>query len=170
MKAFKIVMMLILAASFAGFTGCKVKYSFSGASTKGLSTLSIQYFQNRAPVVQPGLSQMLTDALLDKCKAQTSLKTTNGIGDANFEGEITDYSTRPYTVGADAEAASNRFTITVKVKFTNSVDPELSFEQTFSRYADYNSNIDLSLVEKDLTDKIVEMLVEDIFNQAFVNW
>ena len=170
MKTLKSVMMLLLVTCIAGLTGCKVKYSFSGASTKGLSTLSIQYFQNRAPVVQPGLSQILTDALLDKCKAQTSLKTTNGIGDANFEGEITDYSTRPYTVGADAEAASNRFTITVKVKFTNSVDPDLSFEQTFTRYADYNSNTDLSLVEKDLTDKIVEMLVEDIFNQAFVNW
>jgi len=170
MKTLKSVMMLLLVTCIAGLTGCKVKYSFSGASTKGLSTLSIQYFQNRAPVVQPGLSQILTDALLDKCKAQTSLKTTNGIGDANFEGEITDYSTRPYTVGADAEAASNRFTITVKVKFTNSVDPDLSFDQTFTRYADYNSNIDLSQVEKDLTDKIVEMLVEDIFNQAFVNW
>ena len=170
MKTLKSVMMLLLVTCIAGLTGCKVKYSFSGASTKGLSTLSIQYFQNRAPVVQPGLSQILTDALLDKCKAQTSLKTTNGIGDANFEGEITDYSTRPYTVGADAEAASNRFTISVKVKFTNSVDPDLSFEQTFTRYADYNSNIDLSQVEKDLTDKIVEMLVEDIFNQAFVNW
>ena len=64
----------------------------------------------------------------------------------------------------------NRFTITVKVKFTNSVDPDLSFEQTFSRYEDYNSNLDLSQVEKDLADKIVEMIVEDIFNQAFVNW
>jgi hypothetical protein len=170
MKTLKSVMMLLFVACVAGLTGCKVKYSFTGASTKGLTTLSIQYFQNRAPVVQPGLSQILTDALLDKCKAQTSLKTINGIGDANFDGEITEYSTRPYTVGADAEAASNRFTITVKVKFTNSVDPDLSFEQTFSRYADYNSNIDLSQVEKDLTDKIVEMLVEDIFNQAFVNW
>ena len=46
----------------------------------------------------------------------------------------------------------------------------LSFEQTFSRYEDYDSNLDLSAVEKELSDKIVEMLVEDIFNQAFVNW
>jgi len=58
----------------------------------------------------------------------------------------------------------------VKVKFTNSVDPTLSYEQSFSRYEDYNSNLDLSAVEKDLSDKIVEALVEDIFNQAFVNW
>ena len=134
------------------------------------ATVSVQYFQNRAPLVQPGLSQELTDALIDKCKAQTNLANVNGIGDVNFEGEISDYNTRPLTVAADAQAAMNRFSITVKVKFTNSVDPELSFEQSFTRYEDYNSNLDLSQVEKELSTKIMEMIVEDIFNQAFVNW
>jgi len=149
--------------------GCGI-YSFSGASTEGLSTLNIQYFQNRASLVQPGLSQNLTDALIDKCKAQTNLNITNGIGDANFEGQITDYNTRPLTVSADATAAMNRFTISVSVKFTNSSDPEKSFEQTFSRYEDYNSSNDLSVVEEELSGKIIEMIVEDIFNRAFVNW
>lgn len=153
------------------FYGCKVSYSFSGASISPLAkTFSVQYFQNRAPLVQPGLSQNLTDELIDKCKAQTNLKYTTSIGDVNFEGEISDYNTRPYTVAADAQAASNRFTISVKVKFTNAIDPDLNFEQTFSRFEDYNSNLDLSAVEKELSDKIIKMLVEDIFNQAFVNW
>jgi Lipopolysaccharide-assembly len=149
---------------------CKVSYSFTGASTTGLRTVSIQYFQNRASLVQPGLSQSLTDALIDKCKAQTNLNVVNGIGDANFEGEITDYSTRPLTVSAEAVAAMNRFTITVKVKFTNAADPDLSFEQLFSRYEDYDSSKNLSDVEQDLSQKIIEMIVEDIFNRAFVNW
>ena len=161
---------LILIAIVALFYGCKVSYSFTGASTTGLRNFSIQYFQNRAPVVQPGLNQTITDALIDKCKAQTNLKYITSIGDVNFEGEISDYSTRPLTVAADAQAATNRFTISVKVKYTNAIDPDLSFEQTFTRYEDYNSNLNLSDVEKDLSDKIVEMLVEDIFNQAFVNW
>jgi hypothetical protein len=160
----------IIIAPVVLFYGCKVTYSFTGATTQGLKTVSIQYFQNRAPLVQPGLSQVLTDALIDKCKSQTSLKYTTSVGDADFSGEISDYNTRPMTVAADAQAATNRFTISVKVKFTNSADPTLSFEQTFSRYEDYSSNLDLSAVEQDLSNKIVEMLVEDIFNQAFVNW
>jgi hypothetical protein len=153
--------------------GCKVSYSFSGASiSPAVKTYSIQYFQNRAPLVQPGLSQYITDALIDKCKTQTNLKfiSGTGIGDVSFEGEISDYNTRPLTVAADARAAMNRFTISVKVKFVNAVDPDFSFEQTFSRYEDYDSNLDLSQVEKDLSDKIIEMIVEDIFNKAFVNW
>lgn len=166
-----LLIMLVVIAIAAAFSGCKVSYSFSGASiSPQVKTISIQYFQNRASLVQPGLSQFLTDALIDKCKAQTKLSFINGIGDVNFEGEITDYNTRPLTVAADQLAAMNRFTITLKVKFTNAIDTELSYEKSFSRYEDYDSNIDLAQVEKSLVDKIVVLLVEDIFNEAFVNW
>jgi Lipopolysaccharide-assembly len=160
----------LFAVSIILVSGCKI-YSFSGASISPLvKTASIQYFQNRASLVQPGLSQNLTDALIDKCKSQTNLNIINGLGDVNFEGEISDYNTKPLTVSADAEAAMNRFTITVKVKFTNAVDPEYSYEQSFSRYEDYSSSSDLSNVEAELSKKIIEMIVEDIFNRAFVNW
>lgn len=151
--------------------GCKVSYSFTGASISPLvKTISIQYFQNRASLVQPRLSQFLTDALIDKCRAQTNLQFTKEIGDVNFEGVITDYNTMPLTVGADARAAMNRFTISVSVKFTNVIEPDLSFEQTFSRYEDYDSNSNLSAVEDELSNRIVELIIEDIFNRAFANW
>jgi hypothetical protein len=166
----KRILSLLLIIGAIIINGCTVQYKFTGASTTGLKTFSIQYFQNRAPLVQPGLSQNVTDELIDKCKSQTNLKFINGAGDVNFEGEITDYSTRPLTVAADAMAAMNRFTITVKVKFTNTVDPDLSFEKSFSRYYDYDSNLDLSQVEVEYSAKITEMIIEDIFNQAFVNW
>jgi hypothetical protein len=166
----KYILLAILAISTA-LSGCKVSYSFSGASiSPQIKTLSVQNFLNRAALVQPGLDQAVTDALIDKCKAQTNLSFVNSTGDVSFEGQITDYNTRPLTVSADATAAMNRFTISVKVKFTNSVEPDLSYEQTFSQYQDYDSNLDLSVVEKDLSTKIIGLLVEEIFNQAFVNW
>lgn len=163
--------LLIILVGLLPVAGCKVSYSFSGASiSPQVRTISVQYFQNRASIVQVGLSQNITDALIDKCKAETNLAFVNGIGDVNFQGEIVDYSTRPLTIGADAQAATNRFSITVNVKFTNAIQPELSYEQKFSRYADYSSNLNLSDVEADLSKTIIDMLVEDIFNQAFVNW
>jgi len=170
-KSPALILSLIVTAGFILLYGCKVSFSFSGARiAPEVKTISIQYFQNRASLVQPGLSQSLTDALIDKCKAQTNLGMIRDAGDVNFEGEITDYNTRPLTVAADAQAATNRFTITVKVKFTNVIEPDLSYEQTFSRYEDYNSNLDLSAVEQELSSKIIDLLVEDIFNKAFVNW
>jgi hypothetical protein len=163
-----LIVVLFLTLSFYG---CKVSYSFSGASVSAnAKTFSVQYFQNRAPLVQPGLSLAFTDALIDKCKTQTSLKYTSSSGDAAFEGEIIGYNTQPLTVAADAQAAMNRFTITVNVKFVNSIEPEKSFEQKFTRYEDYDSKFDLSQIEKEKSEKIIEMLVDDIFNQAFVNW
>jgi len=152
------------------FTGCGI-YSFSGANTEGLTSVSVQYFQNRASLVQPELSQLITEALTRKCQAQTNLKVVvNDVGDANFEGDITKYQTVTQTISGDARAAVNRFTIEVKVRYTNSFDPESSYERVFSRYEDYDSNLNLSQVEGTLVVKIVDMLIEDIFNAAFVNW
>ncbi len=155
------------------FTGCKmvsVKYSFSGANTDKLLTASVLYFQNRAALVQPTLSQDITDALIDKIKAQTKLKMVSSGGDASFEGYITDYKSQPFTATSVDQNATNRFTISVRVKYVNNANPDNNFEQVFTRYEDYSSGLDFSSVESELSEKIIDLLVEDIFNKAFVNW
>ncbi len=170
LRAGRILTFLALAALVAG-CGIKIKYSFSGASIPPQArTISVATFQNRAGHVVPGLAQTLTDALIDMCRAQTNLEMVTSGSDLSFEGEITDYKDQPLTVSGDQRAASNRFSISVKVKYVNSFDNELSYEQTFTRYQDYSSSLDLSSVEAALTEEIVKMLVEDIFNRAFVNW
>ena len=151
--------------------GVKIKYSFTGASIPvEAKTISVATFQNRASLVQPGLSQTLTDALIDMCRAQTNLSIVSSGGDLSFEGDISDYKTQTLTVGGDEQAASNRFSITIRVKYVNSFNTDNSYEQTFTKYQDYDSALDLSNVEARLTEEIVKMLVEDIFNRAFVNW
>ena len=73
--------------------GCKVSYSFSGASiSPEVKSVTVKYFPNRARIVNPALSQEFTDALMDKIKAQTNLFFVED-GDVSFEGEITDYKT-----------------------------------------------------------------------------
>ncbi len=170
-SATKPAIIAIIAFMVLPDSGCKITYSMSGASiSPDVKTISVQYFENRANLVQPGLSRYITDELMDKCRAQTSLKFVSEAGDVSFEGEITDYKTAPLTVSGEARAAMNRFTIAVRVKFTNVIDPDFSYEQTFSRNEDYDSSKELSQVEDELTEKIVEQLIEDIFNAAFVNW
>jgi len=150
---------------------CKVNYSFTGvAINPEIKTVSIQYFDNRAPLVQPQLSQIFTDALRDKVQGQTSLKLVTGYGDVDFSGEIKNYETRPQAITGAETAALNRLTITVRVKFANEIETEKSFDTSFSRYEDYDSSKDPSSVEDELIKLIVENLMEDIFNKAFVNW
>jgi hypothetical protein len=46
----------------------------------------------------------------------------------------------------------------------------LSFERTFTRFADYTSDQDLLQVEDDLVREIGEQLSQDIFNATLGNW
>lgn len=166
----KIALPLVLLSLMAG-CGLKIKYSFTGASIPvEAKTISVATFQNRASLVVPGLTQTLTDALIDMCRAQTNLDMATSGGDLSFEGEITDYKTQPLTVSGDEQAAMNRFSISVRIRYVNSFNTDLSFDQTFTRYQDYSSTLNLSDVEASLTEEIVKMLIEDIFNRAFVNW
>ena len=167
----KKTVLVIYMLSVLALPACKVSYSLSGASiSPEVETISVQFFQNRAPVVQPTLSQQFTDALRDKFRSQTKLTMINGYGDVNFEGEITGYDTRPVAIQANETAAQTRLTVTVRVKYTNSVEPEQDFDTSFSRYRDFSSNEDISAVEGSLVPEIIDELTEDIFNRAFVNW
>ncbi len=153
------------------FKGCTVNYSFTGASLPPqLETVSVQYFDNRAPIVYPALSQDITEELKDMLQSRTRLKLINDIGDADFEGVIEQYRTQPVSVQADERASLERLTISVRVSYTNIADPELDFEATFSRHEDYDARMGLEAVESELVSKIVSQLTEDIFNRAFVNW
>lgn len=149
---------------------CK-NYSFTGASiAPEIKTVSIRFFPNRAAIVQPSLSQAFTEKLRDKFVSETNLALTDKAGDLNFEGSITDYNTQPIAIQGNDNAALNRLTISVNVKFTNTKDPKNDFESNFSRYADYDSKVNLASVEQDLIIQINQQLVDDIFNKAVINW
>ncbi|PLX00915.1 MAG: hypothetical protein C0594_15035 [Marinilabiliales bacterium] len=152
-------------------SGCTVKYSFTGASiSPDVKTVSIDYFQNQAQIVQPTLSQTFTEELKNTFITQTNLEMTEGNGDLQFSGAITGYNTRPMAIQGDEVAALNRLTVTVKVKFINIKDEKQNFDKTFSAFADYDSNENLESVEEQLIAEIVQQLTEDIFNAAVANW
>ncbi|HKK10754.1 MAG TPA: LptE family protein [Bacteroidales bacterium] len=152
------------------FQGCGV-YSFTGASiSPEVKSVQVQYFPNQADLVQPTLSQVFTDALKDKFISQTSLDVINQSGDLVFEGAIKRYTTEPVAIQGNQQAALNRLTITVEVKFTNKINPEKSFESSFTQYSEYDSGATLSAVEEGLIQEITKALVEDVFNKAVVNW
>jgi hypothetical protein len=146
-------------------------YSLSGASIPPeAKTVSVQYFQNNASLAPPTLSQKFTEALRDKLSSQTRLSLTSKGGDLNFEGSIVGYSTSPIAIQSTDQAAMNRLTITVNVKYTCLFDEKNNFEQSFSRFADYTSSQSLSSVEDQLMQDINEQLVQDVVNRALNNW
>ena len=167
----KILIPFLFAVTLLTLGGCTGGYSFTGASIPAeAKTISITQFPNYATTVNPQLSQKLYDGLQQMFSSQTSLNVTSDDGDLQITGEITDYSTRASSIGSDDNVATNRFTITIKVSFTNRFDSKADVEQTFSRFKDYAASRDFSSVEQSLTDEIVTELCEDIFNKSVVNW
>ena len=147
-------------------------YSFSGASIPAeMKTVSVQFFENNAPLVVPYLSQQFTEALKERIRNQSSLSMVRTEGDGNFEGRITDYSIRPTAVQGNQQAGLNRMTITVQVKYTNNIKPEQGFEQSFSQFKDFSLSAGTTQSqEPGLIADITKKLTEDIFNRAFANW
>ena len=167
LKTYNLLMILILSLFLSS---CGI-YSFSGASIPAeAKTVSVQYFPNNAQLVNPLLSNTITNALNDMFVNQTTLQSVAQNGDLALEGEITGYSTSPIAITGNQTAAMNRLTITVNVRFTNKYDESKNFEQSFSQYQDYPSGQDLNAVQDVLVEQIVEDLCQDIFNKAVVNW
>ena len=170
MKRFVLIFNIFIIALFI-LEGCTGGYSFTGASIPpDAKTISIQNFPNYASLVNPQLSQVLTDGLRNAFSSQTSLNLVDYDGDLDITGEITNYTMQPTAITGNDQAAMNRLTITIKVVFVNTKDPNANFEQSFSRYKEFSAQMNFSSVESSLVEEIVNELIDDVFNKAVVNW
>ena len=168
-KIFSIIILISLAFTLQG---CGA-YSFTGADINYSTTRTVQvnYFQNNAPQVEPGVSRDFTQKLQEILLNQTSLDLVNNNGDLVYEGEITQFYTAPITATSNSTAAQNRLTIAVNIRFFNTKEPLKDFEQSFSFYYDYPGTTQLTGSKLDAAiDIIFERLTQDIFNKSLANW
>src|SRR5687768_11258424 len=113
------------------FSGCSV-YNFTGTGKIDAETFQVNYFQNNADIVEPGIELTFTRRLQDLIQNQTNLSLTDTGGDLIYEGEIVEYRIAPMTATADQRAAQNRLTVGVMVRFTNKNKEDDNFEKRFN--------------------------------------
>lgn len=162
----------VLIALACGFSlaSCGA-YSFSGADVGAAETFQVDYFQNEALQVEPGIDRQFTLKLQDLIQSQTSLGLTNSGGDLIYAGEIVDYYIAPITATAQSTAAQNRLTIAVNVRFFNTLEPEKDFEKRFSFYYDFAGSALLTGSQLDTAlDVIFTRITQDIFNASLSDW
>jgi hypothetical protein len=153
-------------------SGCGL-YSFTGADIDYTSTKTYQvnFFQNNAPIVEPGLDREFTIQLQDLILNQTSLDLVTNGGDLIYEGEIVEYYVAPITATSQSTAAQNRLTISINVRFINTKDEEKDLERRFSFYYDYAGSSQLTGSNlEDAVNTIFERISQDIFNTTLANW
>lgn len=171
MKAVKSLMYpLAILSAIAVLVSCKA-YSFTGGALKpGVETVSIETFDNSARIVNPTLTQDLTESLKDRFVRQTNLRLQNFEGDMQISGSVTQYDVAPVAIQGNETAAANRLSISMKIKYVNAKYPEDNWENTFSSFEDFGAEQALSDVEATLTAAIVDRLTQDIFNKCLSNW
>lgn len=164
---YKLIGLLLLTVLLSS---CSV-YNFTGTGKIDAKTFQVNYFQNNAELIEPGIERAFTLRLQELIQNQTNLNLTNTQGDLVYEGEIVDYRISPMTATADQRTAQNRLTISVLVRFTNNNKEEDNFEKRFSFFYDYPATS--QLVGPTLTsalDAIFERITQDIFNDSLAKW
>ncbi|GAC1600518.1 MAG: hypothetical protein NVS3B25_28060 [Hymenobacter sp.] len=156
-------------------SGCGV-YSFNGTNIDpAVRTISVSTIQNNAPTGPAFLTQRFTEDLKDYFQHNTSLKLVPRDGDLQFDGSIIAYDFAPASIqkvnGVD-QAGSNRLTIQVKIRFTNTKDDKQSFEQIFQNFDDYAAGRNIATINSDpnAVRTTTAKIITDIFNKSVANW
>ncbi|MEM6766241.1 MAG: LptE family protein [Bacteroidota bacterium] len=174
MKKVTVISTWVVVWIFASMgVGCTTTFNFTGVPAggdDGLETIAIDLFGNQAPVVVPNLAQEFTQQLQDRFISQSRLALIASDADVNVSGSITQYRISPVAISGDERAAQNRLTIGVQVKYENMVTPEDSWDQSFSSFVDFDSDLDFISIEQEKISEIVEQLTQDIFNKSLGKW
>ena len=167
MKNLKYIFILLIATTFSS---CSV-YNFTGAAPIDGKTFQVNFFQNNADLIEPGIDRDFTLALQDLIQNQTNLNLVSTGGDLVYEGEITEYRITPMTATADQQASQNRLTIRVNVRFANKNKETDDFEKPFEFYYDYPAQSQLvGTVLNEAIKVIFERITQDIFNESLAKW
>ena len=158
-------MMLVL-------NGCAISYKFNGANINYQTThsISISDFPNNAPMVNPTLSNALSEGIRDIYQRQTRLQVLSKGGDLELEGEIVGYDITQGAISADSYASESKLTIRVTVHFTNNIYPEESFDKTYSVFRTFDASRLLTDVQDELCNAMITEIAENIYNDTVAKW
>lgn len=159
----------LLLGMMSIWMGCKV--SLSGiAIPEAAQTVTVENFGNTAALTNPAFPQQITEDLRTRFISQTRLRLVQGGGDLQFKGTVSSYGTSPVAVSGNETAALTRLTVGIQVDYINTLQPEKSFKKGFARFADFEASQPLSSAENTLLQEISEQLIQDVFNEAFLDW
>ena len=152
------------------FASCKYGFKDTAPIPAEVKTFRVIQLDNKAQYVNAQLSPQLTEKLKQKIIGNTRLQQVNG-DDAHYEisGYVSQYNVSVISI-ADKNNTGNRLNVGFHLIFKNSLDETKNFEADLSRSYDFAGDLSLSDVGNTLTPKIVEGIVDEIFNKIFSNW
>ena len=162
---------LIIFCSLFFLGSCSISYKFEGGSVNYdlTKTIHISDFPNRTPFYSP-MASMFNLALRKRFIEQTRLKEVNANADIELDGEITNFEVTNLAVKSDAYSSQTRLTITVRVQYTNNKEAGKDVSTSYSSFQEFPSTQSIDQVQDDLVQKIINDLVDMIYNATIANW
>ena len=153
-------------------TSCSVSFKMNGANIDYQTThsISIADFPNNAAMVNPTLSNNLSEGIRDLYQRQTRLEILRKGGDLELEGEIVGYDISQGAISTDSYASESKLTIRVTVHFTNNIHPEESFDKTYTAYQTFDASRLLNDVQDELCATMITEIAENIYNDTVAKW
>jgi len=143
-----------------------------GSMPEEWKTFSVKTLNNKAPNAPLSYSPNLTEQIKDGIQNNTRLQlnTQSNKAEIIIEGSVNNYNLSPIALQEGDNAAKNRLTISTQFTIFIQKPEESIMKLTSTRFADYDSNSDLSSVENQLLEEINEQIVQDVINKLLSNW
>jgi len=170
-KTLKTLALSLCAAAALLLAACSVSYKFTGTSINYdiLKTIQIDNIANRAPYGWAPMQSMFNNELQDRYANQTRLKLVKRGGDLHIAGEITGYDQYNKSISSDGYSSQVQLKMTVNIRFENNKSGE-NWERQFSATTQYDATQQLSAVQEDLVEDMIEDITDQIFNATVANW
>ena len=95
---------------------------------------------------------------------------TEGEGELVLTGRIADYNVAPIAIQANDNATQNRLSIRVQFELIINSPENQNVKFSSTRFADFDSNVNLASVEGQLIDDINAQISQDVINKLLSNW
>ncbi len=168
MKYQRLFSVMVLSAVLLA-SGC---YTLSGVSIDPAIYKSyyVEQFTNTADNAPPALAQEASEALKEKIRTDSRLVLNETAPDLEFKGRIVDYVVTFEAPQPGEQAAINRLRITLAIEYIDHKEEKKSWKQNFQFFYDYPSSVDLTSVQPQAHQAILNQIMEDIFNKTFTDW
>ena len=151
---------------------CRISYKLNASSIdyNTVKTISIEPFVNHSLYQWAPMTSMFNESISDLYARQTNLKQVKSDGDLQISGEITGYDQTNKSISADGFSSMVQLKLTVKVRFVNNTDHKDDFDSQFSSTREYDSKQQLSAVQEELVQQMIDEILDQVFNATVANW
>ncbi len=143
-------------------------YSFSGSLAPHLKTVAVAQFDNRT--AEFGVSEEMTDALIDEFQRDNSLKIADrNSADVLVEGEIIRLDDRAGAFDQSERVQDFKLYITVKVKCSDQVKRQTLWEERITQWGAYDPSAGPDSRLQGISEAIGK-ISQEVLNKTVAGW